>query len=144
MPAPELREATPADAPAIADLVTQLGYPSTEAQAARRLEQILSNPEWVTLVAEEAGQVLGFGGLQRTLSYEHDGPVAKIVALVVDQGARRQGVGEAIVRGLERRAVGMGVSRMAVNSANHRADAHAFYEKLGYARTGVRFARVLA
>ena len=136
-----MREATAADAAAIADLLTQLGYPTTEAQAVRRLARILPARDWVTLVAEEAGRILGFGGLQLSVSYEHDTPGARIVALVVDEAERRKGIGEAIVRALEQRALAMQARRIAVNSATHRADAHAFYEKLGYDRTGLRFVR---
>ena len=139
-----LREATAADAPAIADLLTQLGYPTTEAQAAARLGRILPAPDWVTLLVEEDGRVLGFGGLQVSASYEHDTPVARIVAMVVDEAARRKGIGAALVRALEARATDMGAGKIVVTSASRRADAHAFYEKLGYERTGLRFGRGLS
>ena len=131
------------DAPALADLLTQLGYPTTPAQARRRLTRILPDPAWVTLVFEQEARLLGFGGIQVSASYEHDTPVARIVAMVVDGGARRQGVGAELVAALEERAASLGAAKIVVTSASRRADAHAFYEKLGYARTGMRFGKEL-
>jgi GNAT superfamily N-acetyltransferase len=136
-----VRDATEADAAALADLLTQLGYPTRPEQAGRRLGRILSDPAWATLLWEEDGRVLGFGGIQVCASYEHDTPAAKLVALVVDASARRRGVGAELVAALEQRAASMGAKKIVVNSALHRADAHAFYEKLGYGRTGVRFGK---
>ena len=138
-----VREATEADAVVLADLLTQLGYPSTPEQAGRRLGRILLDRAWVTLLWEEDGRVLGFGGIQLCLSYEHDTPVAKIVALAVDESARGRGVGAELVAAMQQRAASMGAKKIVVNSALHRAAAHAFYEKLGYARTGLRFGRDL-
>ena len=138
-----VREATEADAGALADLLTQLGYPTTPEQARSRLGRILPDPAWATLLWEEDGRVLGFGGIQVSASYEHDTPVAKIVALVVDAGVRRRGMGAELVGALEQRAASMEAKKIVVNSAMHRADAHAFYEKLGYARTGLRFGKEL-
>ena len=138
-----VREATENDAEALADLLTQLGYPTTRAQARARLARILPDPAWTTLLVQEEGRVLAFGGIQVSASYEHDTPVAKIVAMVVDAGARRRGVGAELVWALERRAAAVGAGKIVVTSASRRADAHAFYEKLGYARTGLRFGKDL-
>jgi GNAT superfamily N-acetyltransferase len=138
-----IREATEDDAEALADLLTQLGYPTTPEQAAARLGRILPDRAWTTLLVEEDGRVLGFGGIQVSPSYEHDTPVAKIVAMVVDASARRRGVGAELVSALEGRAAAAGAGKIVVTSASRRADAHAFYEKLGYARTGLRFGKEL-
>ena len=139
-----VRAATEGDADALAELLTQLGYPTTPDQAAARLGRILPDPAWATLLVEENGRVLAFGGIQVSASYEHDTPVAKIVAMVVDASARRRGVGAELVFALERHAAAAGAGKIVVTSANRRADAHAFYEKLGYARTGLRFGKELA
>jgi GNAT superfamily N-acetyltransferase len=138
-----VREATEADAGALADLLTQLGYPTTPEQARSRLQRILPDAAWATLLFEERGRILGFGGIRVSASYEHDTPVAQIVAMVIDAGMRRHGVGAELVAALERRAASMGAAKIVVTSANRRADAHAFYEKLGYARTGLRFGKEL-
>jgi N-acetylglutamate synthase-like GNAT family acetyltransferase len=138
-----IRDATEADAASLADLLTQLGYPSTPEQTGVRLRRILLDPAWATLLWEDEGKVFGFGGIQVCASYEHDTPVVKIVALVVDARVRRRGVGAELVAALEQRAAASGAKKVVVNSALHRADAHAFYEKLGYARTGLRFGKDL-
>lgn len=138
-----IRGAAEEDAPAVADLLTQLGYPTSAEQARLRLATILPDPTWATLVFEDLGRMLAFGGIQVSASYEHDTPVARIVAMVVDETARRRGVGGELVAALERRAASMGARKIVVTSASRRADAHAFYEKLGYARTGMRFGKEL-
>jgi len=138
-----IRGAAEEDAPAVADLLTQLGYPTSAEQARLRLARILPDPAWATLVFEDLGRMLAFGGIQVSASYEHDTPVARIVAMVVDETARRRGVGGELVAALERRAASMGARKIVVTSASRRADAHAFYEKLGYARTGMRFGKEL-
>jgi GNAT superfamily N-acetyltransferase len=107
------------------------------------LQRILPDAAWATLLCEEKGRILGFGGIQVSASYEHDTPVARIVAMVVDANARRRGVGAQLVAELERRAASTGAKKIVVTSAMRRADAHAFYETLGYARTGLRFGKDL-
>ena len=49
--------------------------------------------------------------------------------------------GAELVRALERRAAAAGAGKIFVTSATRRADAHAFYEKLGYERTALRFGK---
>ena len=44
---------------------------------------------------------------------------------------------------IEREARSRGGQRVLVHSANHRADAHAFYERLGFEATGLRFVKAL-
>jgi GNAT superfamily N-acetyltransferase len=141
---PELRPAGLADAPAIARLLTQLGYASTEVQAAKRLASILHRPDWITLVAAQGREVVGFAGLELAPSYTDDASVARIVTMVVDEGHRGRGIGALLVGALEARATAMGAGKIVVASALQRADAHAFYENLGYERTGLRFGKALS
>jgi GNAT superfamily N-acetyltransferase len=138
-----LRPARVEDAAAIARLLTQLGYAATEAQTTKRLASILGRPDWMTLVAEAEAEVVGFAGLQVAPAYTEDAPVARIVTMVVDERYRGRGIGATLVGALEARAMAMGAGKIVVASALHRAEAHAFYENLGYARTGLRFGKGL-
>jgi ribosomal protein S18 acetylase RimI-like enzyme len=61
--------------------------------------------------------------------------------LVVDEAMRGRGVGEKLVRAAERVIADAGCGLVEVTSNLARAKAHGFYERLGYARTSLRFAR---
>src|SRR5690606_8434894 len=79
------RRAVPGDAPAIAPLLGQLGYPSTPDQVAARFARIAGRGDDAVWVAEdETGTVVGLatGHVHRPL--ERDLPLAQLTALVVD------------------------------------------------------------
>jgi GNAT superfamily N-acetyltransferase len=54
--------------------------------------------------------------------------------MVVDEKKRRSGVGRALMAAAERWAKSRGVKLLRLRTEISRADAHAFYESLGYAR----------
>lgn len=55
-----------------------------------------------------------------------------ILALAVSPQAQGQGIGKALLQGLEKETKRRGFEFIRLNSADHRLDAHAFYEKVGY------------
>lgn len=63
--------------------------------------------------------------------------------MVVAEDLRGQGIGAALVREAEARLAARGCHMVEVTSNLRRADAHRFYERLGYERTSVRLARML-
>jgi aminoglycoside 6'-N-acetyltransferase I len=134
-----VRHATMADADALAALVSELGYATTSSHMRTRLESILSKPEFFTLVAVVNDRIVGFIGTLVRPSYEADGTCGQIMALVISSTSRRKGVGRALVGAAESILARQGVSVVVVNTANHRADAHAFYETAGYSFTGRRY-----
>jgi aminoglycoside 6'-N-acetyltransferase I len=138
-----IRDATLGDAVALAELVTELGYPTTTEQMVTRLEAILSKPDYLTLVAVMNEQITGFIGAQVRPSYESDGLYGHILAFVVSRDARRRGVGRALIGTLESLLARRGITVVIVNTGNHRADAHAFYDRAGYSFTGRRYRKIL-
>jgi GNAT superfamily N-acetyltransferase len=64
--------------------------------------------------------------------------ISDLLVLSVSATSRGSGIGAQLVAALERWAVSRGAHDIIVNSAFHRSRAHAFYERLGYAGTGVR------
>ena len=129
-----IREAVPADAQALADLSAQLGYPVPADEMAERLQALLADPRHEVFVWQaETGQVLGFLHLFRSLYLEAP-PMAEIGGLVVDAGARGRGIGARLVARGERWALAHGLVRIRVRSRLERADAHRFYDRLGYSR----------
>ena len=95
------------------------------------------------VVAEADGQVVGLAALHESLSVEYDEPAAKLSAIVVDEHHRRRGIGEALVEAMEAEARRRGCCLIFLTTAERRADAHAFYRRLGFEETGRRFAKRL-
>jgi len=136
-----IRDAVIDDAEALARLVTDLGYPTTAAQMQARLESIVADADYRTLVASDVGVLVGFVGLRIGHSYAHDQLYGQIMAFSVAPGRQRQGVGSLLLQAGEAALVARGAETIVVTTANRRADAHAFYEKHGYAFTGRRYAK---
>jgi ribosomal protein S18 acetylase RimI-like enzyme len=65
----------------------------------------------------------------------------KIIALVVSNNQRRNGIGRAIIAAAERDFAKRGVTRVTFTTRFEREDAHQFYKALGYSKTGFRFAK---
>lgn len=140
---PTRRRAVAFDSEPIANLLGQLGYPASAGDVTQRLSKLDTFGDAVVFVAELDGVVVGVvsGHLFPTL---HASSVAAwLTALVVSDAARRKGAGATLVSAVEEWARMHGAVRIAVTSALHRDDAHAFYESLGYSRTGVRMGKDL-
>jgi GNAT superfamily N-acetyltransferase len=143
-PPVRIRTATLADVPALAALATQLGYPTAPEDMRERLDRIRARDDYETYVAERAGRVVGFAGVMHGLSYVYDPPYARLLSLVVEPGERGSGIGAALVAATESWARAHGAGQLHLTTALHRDGAHRFYERLGYERTGARYARKLA
>ena len=139
-----IREATQDDAPAVAALLGELGYPTSADQAAERIGRIAADPTTWVIVAEVDSELAGLGALHVQNLVERDEPGCEVAGLVVGQRFRRRGIGELLMDALEDEARRRGGKFMVLNTAHRRADAHAFYEALGYEHTGRRYAKQLA
>jgi GNAT superfamily N-acetyltransferase len=137
-----IRDARADDADAIAGLLGQLGYAADAGSVPARLERLAIVGDRV-LVAELDGRVAGLAHLQVTPTIEHDRPAGKIGALVVDEAARGQGLGRALVEAVESEARARGCGIVFLTTADHRDGAHGFYERVGLEYTGRRFAKTL-
>jgi ribosomal protein S18 acetylase RimI-like enzyme len=138
-----LREPTLEDAAAIAALLGSLGYPSTAAQATERLTRIAADPSMLAIVADAEGEVAGLAALHVQNLVERDELGCEVAALVVGERFRRRGIGKLLMDALEAEARARGGKFLVLNTAHRRADAHAFYEALGYEHTGRRYAKAL-
>ena len=137
----QIRPATRADAAGLAALVTTLGYPTDQSQMARRLDLILADDDYSTLIAEERGAAVGFVGIRRGMAYEADEPYAQIMALAVAERHRGHGIGGALMRAAEAMLERSGIGLVVVTTGNQRSDAHRFYEANGYTFTGRRYVK---
>lgn len=138
-----IREASTNDAESVAALLGELGYRSSRDQARERLERNAADPSTWIVVAEVDSELAGFGALHVQNVIERDEPGCQVAALVVGQRFRRRGVGDLLMQALEDEARRRGGKGMVLNTAHRRADAHAFYEALGYEHTGRRYAKEL-
>lgn len=125
-----LRPATPEDAPRIAALLTDEGYPAGPSDVEERLGRYEAPS--VVVVASVDGEVLGFVAVHVMPRFEHDDAIARVLALVVDAGARERGVGRLLLAEAERVARDGGAAFVEVTAGHHRPDARRLYESLGY------------
>lgn len=127
-----VRVATPADAPQIARLSGQLGYPTTPEEAVQRLAQLEGDARHAVYVAESApGQVVGWIHVEECHLIESY-TRAEINGLVIEEGHRSRGTGRILMEHAEQWARARGCSAVVLRSNVIRNRAHAFYEKLGY------------
>ncbi|MFI5262694.1 MAG: GNAT family N-acetyltransferase [Candidatus Limnocylindrales bacterium] len=135
-----LRPATPADAETIASLFTEEGYPAGPTDIVERLARFDSEFSAVR-VAVIGPDVVGFVAVHVLPRFEHSDRIARIVALVVDAGARERGVGHVLMTEAERIARETGCAFIEVTAGRHRADALQLYESLGYDPTVASYLR---
>ncbi len=128
------RSARPVDAPRLAELSTQLGYPATAQEIRKRLAALARERAQQVLVAVRGKEVVAWMhvGPRRSLEMA---PCAEVVALVVDAAVRRAGIGRALLERAEAWARARALPAIVVRSNILRGEAHAFYEALGYHRT---------
>jgi GNAT superfamily N-acetyltransferase len=138
-----IRDAIVEDASMIAHLLDELGYPSQTDGVRQRLARLLPREDTRVFIAEHDAKLLGVLGVHRMPVLTSLNDVAMIVALVVTEQARRTGVGRRLVDRAEEEARVWQCGRLMVTSAERRADAHEFYQRLGFDYTGRRFVKSL-
>ncbi len=139
----DLRNATPADAEDVANLLTALGYPCTAADAAERIAVVQHNDRQALILARQQGVACGLLSLDFMYYLPLGTTTCRVTALVVDEDARGIGLGRALLRDAEQRARLGGAARLEVTSAGHRTEAHAFYRACGFSEGAVRFVKLL-
>lgn len=140
-----LREADEGDAAAVAALWTEayaeVGPEGRQEPYALQEYFAVAASAQVTVAVDEEGEVVAVAALfppgapGRSVA----GPgEAELARLAVADGARRQGVGLALVRGATERARGVGAERVALWSRPYQTAAHALYDSLGWRRVAER------
>jgi GNAT superfamily N-acetyltransferase len=136
-----IRDARPRDTEPLAALIVALGYDVTAADVRKRLSLLKKAGQHV-LVADRGGVI---GVLTTSIMHvlHRPRPVGRVSMMVVAESERGQGVGAALVAQAETRLKTAGCGLVEVTSNAKRLRAHAFYERLGYERTSLRFAKQL-
>ena len=139
MTASPIRPARPDDAPAVSRLLAELGHPAAEDHVRARLAELDRLPGHVVLVAEDASGVTGVVSGFVTPVLHRPGVTGRISVMVVAGTARGSGVGTGLLAAMEEALVARGATRLELTSNLRRTDAHAFYERRGWTRQGLRF-----
>ena len=126
-----IRRCRPSDAQAVAELATELGYPTDAAQAAARLEVLRGRAEDAIFVTEDEGVVGGWLHARETRELESE-PCSEIAGLVVAAPRRGQGFGKALVEAALAWAADRGLATMRVRSNVVRQDTHRWYQAAGF------------
>lgn len=127
-----IRDAKPADAAALARLdAVAMGYDYPVEETAAQLRKVLASPRDKVLVAERAGQLVGYLHL---VDYDllYAGHMKNIMGIAVDPACRRLGIGKALLEAGEAWAKSTGAEAVRLVSGESRKGAHAFYRAEGY------------
>ncbi|MDX2193833.1 MAG: GNAT family N-acetyltransferase [Gemmatimonadales bacterium] len=135
------RDASPADAPALAPLLAELGYPDHPTAVASRLAALAGDARVRVRVLEDAGAVIALAVVRRLDTLHRADPLAFLDALVVSAAARGRGAGRLLVDDATAIGAAWGCGQLRLSSNDRRADAHRFYEHLGFRGTSRLFVR---
>jgi ribosomal protein S18 acetylase RimI-like enzyme len=140
-----IRTARPADYPAIGALSVAAYEADGQLDAGSGYEKVLADVadraahgQVLCAADSESGDVLGSvlfvlpGSRYAELSRPGE---AEFRTLAVAPGAQRRGVGEALVRACQARALAAGCSAIVISVRDFSAPAQRLYERLGFART---------
>lgn len=126
-----IRAAGLEDAGVLAPLLEAFnGPPVSEAQTRQRLSAVQGIE--TVLLAEVAGEAVGFASLRLVPFLSADAPRAELTELYVDPGYRRRGIGGALVRHVEGLAIKSGAAELVLLTGLDNKEAQAFYCRLGY------------
>lgn len=136
----QVRRAELSDAEVVAQLFSELGYPSTTDDMMRRLPPILSSDDQrIFLATDDLGAVIGCVHVGLLVILERD-LSAQLMGMVVSANHRRRGTGRALVNAAEAWGISRGCEMMYVRTNVVRPEAPAFYSGLGYTNNKTQFA----
>jgi GNAT superfamily N-acetyltransferase len=117
----------------------ELGYSVTEQFVRDRLTEFSSSVADIVLIADCGGQIGGFLSFHMLPMLHVDGNPGRITALAVSSRFRRCGIRRKLIAAAEEFAWDHRCVRVEITSGDHRAEAHAFYEAVGYRQETRRF-----
>ena len=130
-----IREINISDAEEIQKICkTALGYDVDISTVSNQINKLsCDNKNHILAVYEDENtkKVIGFIHAQGYESVYSDTGL-NILGLAVDPDFRGNGVGKKLIGYIEKYAMDNGISFIRLNSANHRVEAHKFYENIGY------------
>ncbi|MFT4038822.1 MAG: GNAT family N-acetyltransferase [Thermomicrobiales bacterium] len=138
-----VREATPADAPALAVLLDAFdGEGATPAQVAARMQACAH--VLTTFVAEPDGQMAGFACLRLVPHLQGDAPYAELTDIFVAEAFRRRGVARALMTRVDSAAGAAGAIEVVVITGLENDGAQDAYRAQGYGEWALAMRKCLA
>lgn len=138
-----IRDATIDDLPTLVRLLGQLNETPSPAPTQRHVAAfaaLTADSRQRLLVVEHDGVVVGTAAMIIVPNLGHNGtPFAIVENVVVEEAARGQRHGEALLRYIINEAQAAGCYKVVLTSRKHRKDAHRFYQRLGFDATSEGF-----
>lgn len=125
------REMEDTDAEALTRLSLQFGYTVSVAEMQLRIKQVLGRQDHCGVVACADEQIVGWIHGFYTFRLESE-PFVEIGGLVVDEGFRRQGIGQQLIERVKVWAADQSVKKVRVRCNTKRLDTHKFYLQAGF------------
>ena len=138
-----IRDAVDGDAPAIAELLAELGYPSEPGAVRARMANMRGDGNQWILIAEVDGEAVGMATIIIRHVINRDEPFGRLASVVVRDSWRSRGIGAAMLARTEEICRDAGCSAIEVTSAESRTRAHSFYERHGFEERPRRFIKQL-
>ena len=140
----DMRQALPADIPAVLALYAQPGLDDGKVLDVDAAQQVFAQfaryPNYRLFVATEGGAVVGSYALLIMHNLAHCGtPSAIVEDVVVAPACQGQGIGRQMMAHALSEARHAGCYKLALSSNRKRTQAHAFYESLGFDQHGLSF-----
>jgi N-acetylglutamate synthase-like GNAT family acetyltransferase len=127
-----IRDAETDDVPAITGLLTELGYQQEKSSLEARIMKMSKRMNDRVLVAERESRVVGVLSLHIMTMFHLGGRVCRVTSLVVSKDFRKRYIGRRLMDMAEAYARASGCVQIEVTSNARRADAHLFYDRVGY------------
>lgn len=135
-----IREATEADVDTILKLQTQIyRVDQIHSDAKSTLANQLKDDTCKVLVAEENGNIQATATIYLIQVAVRNRPYALLEGLVVYKSLRGKGIGTKFFEEIITIAKHLNCYKIIFTSGTDRADAHKFYERLGFKRWGLEF-----
>jgi GNAT superfamily N-acetyltransferase len=95
------------------------------------------------ICAVESGRIAGFCSLTLKNNLWQEGYLAHVDELIVNHADRGRGIGSQLLEAIIAYAVERSCMRVELDTAFHRTEAHAFYERQGFENRAYLFSKLL-
>ncbi len=106
-------------------------------------KQILNSPTANMFVAEAEGRLIGFSTCSTRFLVRYPKQIMQLDELFVVKEFRKHGVGKRLVETIEEKARDLDCFKIYIESGIKHADAHKFYEALGYENGGYYYKKTI-